>query len=64
MMTEKERVAQMEIGVIAVLVSIWVLVMAGAAIVALLPAAKPGHEGDVIPLVRRRRRQANERPAA
>jgi hypothetical protein len=54
----------MEIGVIAVLVSLWVLFLAGATIVTLLPAAKPGHEGDVIPLTLRRRREADDRPAA
>ena len=54
----------MEIGVIAVLVSVWVVLLASAAVVTLLPSAKPGHEGDVLPLTLRRKRESDERPAA
>jgi hypothetical protein len=54
----------MDIGILTLLLGVWVVLLAGASIVTLLPAARPGHEGDVLPLTLRRRRETDKRPAA
>jgi hypothetical protein len=54
----------MESAVLMTLLAVWLLLLGSAAIVTLLPAARPGHEGDVIPLTLRRKHGADDRPAA